>query len=114
MDADAFRQLALSRPEAEEGGHQGHADFRIGGKIFATLGPDETWAMVKLPPDRQALVVEGQPDVFEPSPGAWGRQGCTRVELEAADPTLVEDLLDAAWERIATPTMRRKHGRDGG
>ena len=52
MTADEFRGLALDLPEAVEGAHMGHPDFRVGGKIFASLGPDEAWGMVKLPPDQ--------------------------------------------------------------
>ena len=45
MTAAEFRRLALSLPEAEEREHMHHPDFRVGGKIFATLGyPDKSWA----------------------------------------------------------------------
>ena len=57
MTADKFRSLALSLPEVCESAHLGHPDFRVGGKIFATLGPDEVWGMVKLNPDEQASFI---------------------------------------------------------
>ena len=64
VTADAFRRLALSLPEAVEGSHMGHADFRVCGKIFATLGPDETWGMVKLTPEAAGRVRSSEaPDV---------------------------------------------------
>ena len=70
MTADQFRKLALGLPEASEAAHMGHPDFRVGGKIFATLGPDEDWGMVKLTPDRQAEVMRAEPDVYRPASGA--------------------------------------------
>ena len=57
MTPDGFRRLALSLPEAIESAHMGHPDFRVGGRIFATLGsPDSSHGMVKLKPDQQAKV----------------------------------------------------------
>ena len=73
MTPKEFRHLALSFPEAIESAHMDHPDFRVGGKIFATLGyPNENSAMVKLSPDDQKEFVGSKPDVFEPAKGAWG------------------------------------------
>jgi hypothetical protein len=66
MNPEAFRALALLLPEALEGAHMGHPDFRVGGKIFATLWVDEDRAVLKLTPDQQDVMVECEPDVFEP------------------------------------------------
>ena len=75
MTAEDFRRLALSMPDASEVGHMGHPDFRVGGKIFATLGyPDETWGTLK-PPEQQAAVVASEPRVFVAVKGGWGRRG---------------------------------------
>jgi len=74
MTPKEFRKSALSFPEAEESSHMGHPDFRVKGKIFATLGPDEDWGMVKLTSEQQAPVVKEQPAVFQPASGAWGRR----------------------------------------
>jgi hypothetical protein len=101
MTADAFRRLALSLPEAIEGAHMDHPDFRVGGKIFATLGPDETWGMVKLTPQQQAAFIEQHPKVFEPFNGAWGRRGCTKVLLKVATRSAVAPALVAAWSNTA-------------
>ena len=79
-----FRKLALSQPQAVEGSHMGHADFRVGGKIFASLGPDEDWAMVKLSPDDQADLIGGETGPYKPASGAWGVQGCTIITLRRA------------------------------
>jgi hypothetical protein len=102
MTAGEFRRLALSLPETEERSHMNHPDFRVGGKIFATLGyPDTTRGMVKLFPDQQAALVAADPKTFAPVPGGWGRQGCTHVLLKAANKGRVREALGAAWERAA-------------
>ena len=75
-----------------------HPDFRAHGMIFATIGPDATWGMVRLPAEEQARVTEESPDDFEAFNGAWGRQGCTRVWFKGATMKVVKPLLKAAWE----------------
>jgi hypothetical protein len=100
--ADDFRRVALSFPGAREGAHMGHADFRVGGKIFATLGaPDSQWGMVSLMPEQQEDFMQLAPDAFEPAAGAWGRGGSTLVRLEAVPVDLLEAALAAAWRRRA-------------
>jgi hypothetical protein len=101
MTANEFRRLALGLPEASEGVHMGHADFRVGGKVFASLGPHEDWGMVKLKADEQAELVEAQPDVYQPASGAWGRRGSTIVRLRDAEPSTVRRALRAAWRSTA-------------
>jgi hypothetical protein len=107
MTPEGFRNLALSLPEAVEAEHMGHPDFRVGGKIFASLGyPDETFGMVKLTPDQQEEFVREDPEVFEPVPGGWGRRGCTRVRLEAATEETLDPALRAAWANLAPRRLR--------
>ncbi|HEV3005203.1 MAG TPA: MmcQ/YjbR family DNA-binding protein [Pirellulales bacterium] len=101
MTGKAFRKLALGLPEATEASHMGHPDFRVGGKIFATLGPDEDWGMVKLTPDEQASFMRAEPDVFHPASGAWGRKGCTIVRLQQAKVLTVRPAMIAAWRNHA-------------
>jgi hypothetical protein len=101
MTADEFRRLAMSLPEVAEESHMGHPDFRIRGKIFATLGPGEIWGMAKLTPEQQASFVGNEPKVFQPVKGAWGRQGATYVSLEAATEPAVRPALIAAWRNTA-------------
>jgi hypothetical protein len=101
MTAANFRALALSLPETSEAAHVGHPDFRVGGKIFATLGPDEDWGMVKLTPSEQILCVGAEPDVFHPASGAWGRRGSTIVVLHKAKELTVRHALLAAWRNVA-------------
>ncbi len=102
MGPASFRKIALSLPEAVEGSHMGHADFRVGGKIFATMGwPDEEWGMVKLTREEQELRVGADPAVFSPVPGNWGLKGSTRMKLAAADEATVRSALTAAWRNTA-------------
>lgn len=83
-----------------------HADFRVGGKVFATLGyPDKQWGMVKLTPEEQRALVRAHPRVFSPAPGAWCRRGYTLVCLKAADQAIVEEALRSAWRARAPKTI---------
>ena len=103
MTANDFRRLALSFPESEERSHMEHPDFRVAGKIFATLGyPEDGWAMVKLTPIEQEMLVKAQPKVFNPCTGAWGRRGCTNVRLKSARKPTLRRALEAA-SRLAAP-----------
>src|SRR5947209_7868966 len=102
MSPDDFRRLALRLPEALEGAHMGTADFRVRGKIFATLGyPDVGWGVVKLTKDQQEMLVEAEPSVFEPVPGGWGRRGNTMVRLIAADEATLQSALTAEIGRAS-------------
>jgi YjbR len=99
MTTATFRKLALSFPGAEERRHMNHPDFRIGNKIYATLGyPRAGWAMVKLPPEEQAAFVQMKPGMFVPVKGKWGEQGCTNVILARATMPPVRAALRAAYE----------------
>src|SRR5258708_6072121 len=87
----------------------GTVDFRVGGKIFATLGyPDASFGMVQLTPDRQALLVETTPKMFVPVAGGWGRRGSTNVRLAAADPATLTNALRIAWENVARKTSAKR------
>lgn len=108
MTADEFRALALGLPEAVEEEHMKHPDFRVAGKIFATLGPKEEWGMVKLTPDQQASFMRTDPKVFEPVKGAWGRRGCTYVRLADADELSVRHALIAAWRNNAPKKLAKE------
>ena len=101
MTPDQFRKLALALPGAVEGEHMQHPDFRVGGRIFATLGPDLTWGMVKLDEEQQDAFARAEPRVFEPVAGAWGRGGATYVRLKAARTPSVRRALETAWRNAA-------------
>lgn len=101
MTVDEFRGLALSFPESVESSHMGHPDFRIGGKIFATIAPDSVRAMVKLKPEQQQEIIRTAPAVFEPASGAWGERGATMIELAVADEADVLQSLTWAYFNTA-------------
>ena len=101
MTLDAFRRLALQLPGSTEREHMRHPDFRVNGKIFATLGyPNEEWGMVKLTPEQQKSFLEEAPDAFHPCKGAWGERGATNVLLEKARQTIAKKALKAAFQNV--------------
>jgi len=109
MTAADFRKLALALPEAEERAHMDHPDFRVGGKIFATLGyPDKSCGMVKLSPEEQHYFSKAEPDVFVPAKGAWGRRGATSVHLKAARKETLSKAIQAAWRNSAPKRLLEK------
>ena len=108
MTPNEFRELALSFAEAIESAHMRHPDFRVGGKIFATLGyPDENSAMVKLSPDDQKEFVRTSPGIFTRVKGAWGRQGGTNIYLPGATINIVSEALTAAWRNTAPKRLSK-------
>ncbi len=110
MSADLFRKLALALPEAEEGAHMGHPDFRVGGKIFATLGyPDDGHGMVALTREQQEVLVEAEPAMFKSVKGGWGLKGATNVVLAAADEATLTSALDMAWRNTAPKKLLAAH-----
>ena len=115
MTPDAFRRLALALPEAAEVGHMGHPDFRVRGKIFATLGyPDEGFGMLKLTPEQQEALTSAEPLDFAPIKGAWGRAGATNVRLRSAKVARVRLGLALAWRNVAPPRLAEATGMAGG
>src|ERR1700733_3745813 len=111
MSPNDFRLTALQLPGVIEGSHQGHADFRVGKKIFATLGyPDRDWGMVKLTPAQQAALVRTEPAVFVPAKGAWGRRGSTTVRLETVDEVTLTSAIVAAWRNVAPKRLSDQFG----
>lgn len=110
MTADQFRRLALSLSGCEEHAHHHHPDFRVQGKIFATLGyPDATWAMVILTPEQQAEFMHDFPEVYSPAAGAWGRNGSTSISLPKAKKVILQPAVEAAWQNaIASAAAKKK------
>ena len=102
MTAAEFRRIALNLPEVVESEHMSHPDFRVGGKIFATLGyPDEEHGMVILPPEEQARLVKAYPKIFSPAKGAWGKNGSTTVRLDGIDKATLVAVMSMAWRKRA-------------
>jgi hypothetical protein len=113
MTANQFRRIALGLKDAVEGAHMGHPDFRVGGRIFATLHADDLHGMVKVSPDLQERLVREFPAAFVPENGAWGRAGCTRVRLPEADEDTLGEAMTLAWQRASaegpTKPAKKKH-----
>ena len=103
MTAEQFRKLVLSFPDSEERAHHRHPDFRVGGKIFATLGyPDDAHGMVQLTPEQQVEFMHDHPQVFTPAAGKWGEKGSTIVNLPKATKAKLKPAVEAAWKKTST------------
>jgi hypothetical protein len=109
VTANEFRRIALALPETAEKAHMDHPDFRVGGKIFATLGyPTKGWGMVKLTPEQQHYYSKDGPEVFVPVKGAWGRRGATSVHLKAVSKEMLQSAIAAAWRNTAPKRLKEK------
>ena len=85
-----FKRIALSLEGAEEGSHMGAVDFRVGGRIFATLASQaQGYGNLSLTPEDQSAFCDELPEVFLPIAGGWGRMGMTHIVLARAS----EDVL---------------------
>jgi hypothetical protein len=113
MTAEDFRTLALALEGVVEREHMGHPDFRVNGRIFATLHSNDEWGMVKVTPDEQQALMREHPDVFVPSSGAWGRQGCTNVRLKSARTPTVRGAMLLAWQEAIAMKAPKKKRRGG-
>ena len=114
MNASDFRRIALSFEGAEEGSHMGSPDFRVGGRIFATLAAQKHgYGNLMLTPEQQADFVNELPDVFLPIPGGWGRMGATHVRLAGLDEEVLTGALRTAWNlrREKNQQTRKKRTR---
>jgi hypothetical protein len=105
MTIEEFRVAALKVSGAIESVHMNHPDFRVNGKIFASLGyPDEGWGMVKLTPTQQQSFMKEAPKIFSPCAGAWGKAGSTNVHLASAKKRILGKALRAASHNFINPT----------
>jgi hypothetical protein len=99
MNVADFRRIALSLPGAEESSHMGQADFRVDGRIFATLASaKQGYGNLMLTLEQQSAFVEEMPEVFLPIPGGWGRMGMTHIRLAEASEAVLHGALHAAWK----------------
>lgn len=113
MTPSDFRRIALSLEGAQEGSHMGAADFRVGGRIFATLAAvSQGYGNLMLTPEQQVEFVVERPDVFVPVAGGWGRNGATHIVLSAANEDLLTGALRTAWK--ARVDMNQKVSRKAG
>ena len=114
-----FRRLALGMRDAIEGAHMGHPDFRVHGRIFASLHHDDRWPVA---PDgrhgrpdagQQQHVMQDHAAAFTPESGAWGRSGCTRVQLDAVDEDTLGDAMTLAWQNAVDKQKTAKTPKTG-
>jgi len=103
-----FRRMALSLPGVSEHSHRDHPDFRVSGKIFATLGyPDVSWGMIKLTPAQQKPLVALHPKVFGAVSGGWGLRGATNVRLRYATARILLPAMRQAWQNSASRRLQK-------
>jgi hypothetical protein len=113
MGVADFRRIALSLEGAEEGSHMGNPDFRVGGRIFATLASArQGFGNVKLSLEQQEAFVSEAPEVFRPVAGGWGRTGMTHVRLAATSEAVLEGALRTAW-KVRVDTNKKPPRREG-
>jgi hypothetical protein len=111
MKGADFRRIALSLPGAEESSHMGAPDFRVGGRIFATLASEKQgYGNLMLTPEVQAAFLEELPEVFVPIAGAWGKMGMTHIRLGAADEEVLAGALRTAWKLRVERNARSGRG----
>jgi hypothetical protein len=110
MDAEDFRRVALSLDGAEESSHMGAPDFRVGGRIFATLASQrQGYGNLMLTLEQQAAFVEELPDVFVPIAGGWGRMGATHIRLAEANEDVLAGALHTAWKLRVDKNAKTAH-----
>ena len=110
MNAEDFRRIALSLEGAEEGSHMGAVDFRVGGRIFATLASQKQgYGNLMLTPEQQAEFIRDQPELFLPIHGGWGRMGMTHIRLAEANEDVLAGALRTAWQ-----LRKEKNAKTGG
>jgi hypothetical protein len=113
MNASHFRRIALSLAGVEQGSHMGAVDFRVGGRIFATLASEKLgFGNLIISPKLQAELIRRTPALFLPVAGGWGRLGATHVRLAAATEADLKAALQTAWEyRVAKNSQARANKR---
>ncbi len=113
MTANDFRRIALSFEGAEEGSHIGAVDFRVGGRIFATLAQvKDGYGNLMLTPEQQAHFIAEAPDLFLPVSGGWGRMGITHLVLAKVSEDVLHGALEAAYRnRVAKNSKTAKKKR---
>jgi hypothetical protein len=111
VKAHDFRRIALAMEGAVEGSHMAHPDFRVNGRIFATIYPDNKRGMVQLTPAQQQAFIRANPGVFEPASGAWGRGGSTTVRLDGVDTETLGEAMTLAWQNTIKKAAPKKKKR---
>jgi predicted DNA-binding protein (MmcQ/YjbR family) len=102
------RELVAALAETAESAHHGHPDFRMRGKIFATLSEKQDRAALRLTCIEARALAASRPEVFrlvsDREPIGW-----VSLPLSLADETELADLLEEAWSlRASEPTKRSR------
>jgi hypothetical protein len=105
-NTEQARRIFLEQPQAEEKSHMGHPDFRVGGRIFATLQPARKIAVVMLSPADQAAAVQMNPEALTQK--YWGKKGYVEVNLQRANSALLRALAQAAWRNVAPRKLQQE------
>ena len=108
-----LRAFALSLPKALEKPHFDRTAFRVDaprGRIFVTMGADETEASLMLSRDEQDMICAAEPDIFAPLQNKWGEKGATMMRLAKADDATLRSALIMAWRRAAPEKLVEKSG----
>ena len=106
MTPEDFRRLALELPEAVENAHLGTPDFRVAGKIFATLSATRGTGVVKFIREQQEMLCAAEPELFSPVPDRWGQSGWTILQIASADEAGLRNALLLAWRNVAPKRLR--------
>jgi hypothetical protein len=105
MTVNEVQAIAALLPFTIEGAHRGNPDFRVGGRVLATLWIDEDRLVLRFTPEDQATFCEAEPDLFSPIDGAWGRRGWTNLDLIDCEEEIARAALLAAWRTTAPPEL---------
>jgi len=109
LSAARVREMVARLADAQEGAHHGHPDFRVRGKIFATLSEREDRVALRLTHIEARALVERSPDMYrlvaDREPIGW-----VSALLAEADEAEIGDLLEEAWQLRASeaPARRRR------
>jgi hypothetical protein len=105
MKISEVRHFALSLPEVTEEPHFQYSSFRIRGKIFATVPPDEEHLHIFVGDGEREIALATQPGFVEKL--FWGKRVTgLRISLAKAKPKVVCTLLTQAWSRKAPKNLR--------
>lgn len=101
----AARKILLSLPDAREGAHMGHPDFRVNNRVFASLWPNKKkLAVIKLSIANQTALLQMDPEAY--SLNGWSRQGWTNVHLDKVTPTRFRTLAKESWNTVSAGPKR--------
>jgi hypothetical protein len=105
ISVDQARELALDLPGTVEQDHHGRPSFRVVKRIFATLWDERHMNVMLDEPGIMTAVADHPSDCSEVW---WGKRlAAVRVDLDVAEPALLRELLEDAWESKRAGPSRR-------